>query len=57
MNKTIFVIALIALLNATVVSAFKMPEAICKPATTVSKVIVDNAMACSMIDHLPASLT
>jgi len=56
MNKTIFVIALIAL-NATVVSAFKMPEEICKPATTVSKVIVDNAMACSMIDHLPASLT
>ena len=56
MNKTIFVIALIAL-NATVVSAFKMPEAICKPATAVSKVIVDHAMACAMKEHLPKSVS
>merc|ERR1711957_551598 len=77
MNKTIFVIALIALLNTTVSASavtkqdrnmkvlrsehdrrlFQMPESICKPASSVSKVIVESAMACAMKHVLPKSVT
>merc|ERR1711957_379009 len=77
MNKTIFVIALIALLNTAVSAAavtkqdrnmkvlrsehdrrlFQMPESICKPASSVSKVIVESAMACAMKHVLPKSVT
>merc|ERR1711957_185282 len=77
MNKTIFVIALIALLNTAVSASavtkqdrnmkvlrsehdrrlFQMPESICKPASSVSKVIVESAMACAMEHVLPKSVT